>query len=309
MSEVGFIADVATSIDQRLLWPRSSPPARNRERPLHDQQAAIAHEEAIRQVWALSCLWRRKGDRRLTVCTCRSDRKVLETQLTVGFRLTTAGAFAFHAEGSSAAAWARRAPVGAPVAAEKRDRPDVPLFRPCAGCCTRGTRHDICRSRRSGNRADTRRSTLERSRGRGCRIRDSGEKSFRHGPAVLHRPLRWRAPARFRGGSGRSIPQRLLGTAALIALRCWRDALSGGCHRVGPSWSGNRDRILHLCISYPLSSTDDNSVEAFGIRTARWQVGRLTGFLPRSERGRGPQHRAAIRLSARSTSPSGCWWG
>ncbi len=101
-----------------------------------------------------------------------------------------------RAEGSSAAVWVPPAPIAVPVAAEKRDRPDVPPFRRCAGCCTRGTRHDICRSRRSGNRADTRRSKLGRSHARECRIRDIGERCARHGPAVLRRPLRWRVLSR-----------------------------------------------------------------------------------------------------------------
>ena len=46
----------------------------------------------------------------------------------------------------------------------------------------------------------------------------------------------------FEVGLDDAIPQRPLGTAALITLGCGRGALSGGGHRVGPSWSGNRDR-------------------------------------------------------------------
>jgi len=38
--------------------------------------------------------------------------------------------------------------------------------------------------------------------GEECRIRNSGETSARHGLAVIDRPLRWRVPARFRGGFG-----------------------------------------------------------------------------------------------------------
>ena len=66
-----------------------------------------------------------------------------------------------------------------------------------------GTRHGTCRSRRSGNRAGTRRSRRGRSHAQGCCIRDSGGRFARQGPVVLHRSRRWRAPARFRGGSGR----------------------------------------------------------------------------------------------------------
>ena len=50
----------------------------------------------------------------------------------------------------------------------------------------------------------------------------------------------------FEVGLDDAIPQRPLGTAALVALGCGRGALSGGCHRGGPSWSGDRDRILYI---------------------------------------------------------------
>ena len=50
----------------------------------------------------------------------------------------------------------------------------------------------------------------------------------------------------FEVGLDDAIPQRPLGTAALVALGCGRGALSGGCHRVGPSWSGDWDRILYI---------------------------------------------------------------
>ena len=83
-----------------------------------------------------------------------------------------------RAEGSSAAVWAPPAPIAAPAAAERRDRSGAPLVLPCAACCRRGTHRGICdrrksqwdRSTRSRNRAGTCRSTLGRSRGRGCRI-------------------------------------------------------------------------------------------------------------------------------------------
>ena len=53
----------------------------------------------------------------------------------------------------------------------------------------------------------------------------------------------------FEVGLDDAIPQRPLGTAALVALGCGRGALSGGCHRVGPSWSGDRDRILSSTVT------------------------------------------------------------
>ena len=42
-----------------------------------------------------------------------------------------------------------------------------------------------------------------------------------------------------------AIHKCVFGTVALVALGCRRGALSGGGHRIGPSWSDNRDRILY----------------------------------------------------------------
>ena len=51
-----------------------------------------------------------------------------------------------RAYGNGAAVWAPPAPTAAPALAARNDRPSAPLFRPCAGCCMRCTRHDICRN-------------------------------------------------------------------------------------------------------------------------------------------------------------------
>jgi hypothetical protein len=59
----------------------------------------------------------------------------------------------------------------------------------------------------------------------------------------------------FEVGLDDAIPQRPLGTAALVALGCGRGALSGGCHRGGPSWSGDRDRILYISSALGRRST------------------------------------------------------
>jgi hypothetical protein len=50
----------------------------------------------------------------------------------------------------------------------------------------------------------------------------------------------------FEVGLDDAIPQRALGTAALVALGTGRGALGLGSHRASPSWSGNRDRILYI---------------------------------------------------------------
>ncbi len=59
----------------------------------------------------------------------------------------------------------------------------------------------------------------------------------------------------FEVGLDDAIPQRPLGTAALVALGCGRGALCGGCHRGGPSWSGDRDRILYISSAFGRRST------------------------------------------------------
>jgi len=50
----------------------------------------------------------------------------------------------------------------------------------------------------------------------------------------------------FKAGLDDAIPQRPLGTAALVALGSGRSALSRDCHRVAPSWSGSRDMRLYI---------------------------------------------------------------
>ena len=51
----------------------------------------------------------------------------------------------------------------------------------------------------------------------------------------------------FRGGSGQCATTAFARDGGVDNAGVWaRGALSGGCHRVGPSWSGNRDRKLNI---------------------------------------------------------------
>ena len=124
--------------------------------------------------------------------------------------------------GNSAAAWAPRGPTAVAATAATRDRPDARRSRPCAGCCTTGIRPGLGTKKQPGSRARTPRTKPWQSHGRGCRIRDSGEKLARHKPAARSRRTRPRAPAK-----SRSAPGRCDTTA------CVRDgdADSTGCRR------------------------------------------------------------------------------
>ncbi len=119
-------------------------------------------------------------DKRAYVTNVSKSRTLISTalQLVTDYRSTTAIDLTSHAKGSSAAIWARRVPIAAPVATERHDRPSAPLFRPCAGCCRTGPPlfAGACDQEFMLTLVAVRSSE---ARGQGCRIRDRFSESHK----------------------------------------------------------------------------------------------------------------------------------
>jgi hypothetical protein len=99
------------------------------------------------------------------------------------------------------------------------------------------------------NRADRRRSRRERSRGRRRRFRDGGEMSFERRRRCCSIGSAGELEPGCEVGRNDALPQGARGTAGLAASGRARGAMSAACHRVAPSWSGNRDRMGQPCVA------------------------------------------------------------